>query len=161
MLRAEEEARMYRRQVERLISDGVAHPVPVPVPNPPAGKVDREPLFERFRKQHPPTFEGSTDPLVGEQWMDVITSMFVFMKIEGTDRMACASYVLREDARIWWVVTSQIRDVSTMSWEQFQEVFNQRYFSDMARKSKRNEFVCTIQGKLTVVEYAQTFEGLA
>ena len=30
----------------------------------------------------------------------------------------------------------------------------------MVRKSKRDEFVGLIQGKLTVVEYAQTFEGL-
>ena len=117
MLRAEEEARMYKRQVERLTSDAVAQPVPALVPIPLAGEVDREPLFERFQKQHPPTFEGSTDPLVVEQWMNDITSMFDFMKIEGTDRVACATYMLREDARIWWAEASQIRDVSTMSWE--------------------------------------------
>ena len=54
MLRAEEEARMYRCQVERLTFDGVAQPVPALVPIPSAGKVDRKPLFERFQKQHPP-----------------------------------------------------------------------------------------------------------
>ena len=48
-----------------------------------------------------------------------------------------------------------------MSWVQFQEVFKQRYFSDVVRKSKRDKFVVSIQGKLTVAEYAQTFEGLA
>ena len=55
--------------------------------------------------------------------MDVITSMFDFMKIEGTEIVACVSHMLREDARNWWAVGSQIRDVSTMSWEQLQEVF--------------------------------------
>ena len=114
---------MYKRQVERLTSDAVAQPVPALVPIPLAGEVDREPLFERFQKQHPPIFGGSTDALVAEQWMDAITSMLDFMKIEGVDRVACASLLLREDARIWWAVTSQIRDVSTMSWEQFQGVF--------------------------------------
>ena len=86
MLRAEEEARMYKLQVERLTSDAVAQLVPAPVPIPLAGEVDREPLFERFQKQHPPIFEGSTDALVAEQWMDVITSIFDFMKIEGADK---------------------------------------------------------------------------
>ena len=43
-----------------------------------------------------------------------------------------------------------------MSGEQFQEVFKQRYFSDVVRKSKRGEFVGLIQGKLNVAEYAQT-----
>lgn len=78
-----------------------------------------------FQIHHPSTFQGSTDPFMAEQWMDVITSMLYFIKIEGTDRVTCASHMLREDARIWWAVTSQIRDVSTMSWEQFQEVFKQ------------------------------------
>lgn len=40
MLRTEEEARMYKRQVERLTSDAVAQPVPALVPIPLAGEVD-------------------------------------------------------------------------------------------------------------------------
>ena len=93
--------------------------------------------------------------------MDDITSMCDFMKIGGTDRVACATFMLREDARTWWAVTSQIRDVSTMSWEQFQEVFNRRYFSDVVRKSKRDELIGLIQDKLIVAEYAHTFDRLA
>ena len=161
MFRAEEEARMYKRQVERLTFDAAAQPVPALVPIPLAGEVDREPLFERFQKQHPPTFEGSTDPLVAEQWMDDITSMCEVMKIEGADRVACATHMLREDARIWWAMTSQIRDVSTMSWEQFQGVFTQRYFNDEVRKSKRDELIGLIQGRLTVAEYVHAFDRLA
>lgn len=89
---------------------------------PPVGEVNWSPLFERFRKQHPPTFEGSTDPLMAEQWMDLITSILDFMRVEGNDKVACASYMLRSDAKIWWGVISYIRDVGTMSWEQFQRV---------------------------------------
>ena len=48
-----------------------------------------------------------------------------------------------------------------MSWEQFQEVFNQKYFRDVVRKSKRDELIGLIQGKLTVAEYAHTFDRLA
>ena len=29
------------------------------------------------------------------------------MKVEGNDRVACASHMLREDARIWWGVVGQ------------------------------------------------------
>ena len=161
MLRAEEESRMYRRQIERLTTDAVAPPVPAPVPVPPAGEVNREPLFERFRKQHPPTFEGSTDPLVAEQWMDLITSTLDFMGVIGNDRVSCASYMLRDDARIWWGVVSQIRDVRAMTWEQFQCLFNEKYFSDVIRSSKMEEFVSLAQGKMTVSEYAQVFDRLS
>ena len=47
-----------------------------------------EPLYERFRKQHPPTFEGSSDPLVAEEWLELITSTLNFMGVEGNDRVA-------------------------------------------------------------------------
>ena len=124
-------------------------------------EVNREPLFERFRKQHPPTFEGGTDPLMAEQWMDLISSTLDFMGVEGNDRVACASYMLRSDARIWWGVVGQMQDVKLMTWEQFQEAFNEKYFSDVVRSSKIEEFVNLVQGKMTVTEYAQVFDRLA
>ena len=67
LLRAEEDARRYRRQAERQIPEAVVPPVQSPAPVLPVIVGNREPLFERFKKQHPPTFEGSTDPLVAEQ----------------------------------------------------------------------------------------------
>ena len=101
LLRAEEDARVYMRQAERQVPEAVVPPVQLPTPIPPVAEVNREPLFERFRKQHPPTFEGSTDPLVAEQWMDLIASILDFMGVVGNDRVTCASYMLKGDARIW------------------------------------------------------------
>ena len=66
LLRVEEAARRYRRQAERQILEAVVPPVQPPAPVLPVVVGNREPLFKRFRKQHPPTFEGSTDPLVAE-----------------------------------------------------------------------------------------------
>ena len=84
MLRDEEELRMTRRQAA-----------------PPARDANREPLYERFRKHHPPTFEGGTDLLKVEQWLDLLTSILEFMGVEGNDRVGCVSHMLRDGARIW------------------------------------------------------------
>ena len=65
-----------------------------------------EPLYERFRKQHPPTFEGGPDPLRAEQWMNMISSILDFMRVVGNERVAYASYMFREDARFWWDVVT-------------------------------------------------------
>ena len=65
MLQAEE-AHSYRRLAERQVPEVVAPPVQAPSPVPLVGEVNREPLFERFQKQHPPSFEGNTDPLLAE-----------------------------------------------------------------------------------------------
>lgn len=121
----------------------------------------KEPLYERFRKQHPPTFDGSTDPLKAEQWLDMLSSILMFMGIEGNDRVACAVHTFRDDARIWWGVVTQIRDEETMTWEEFREVFYEKYLNDTVRGAKTEEFVGLVQGKLTVTEYVQTFDRLA
>ena len=81
MLRAEEEARKYRLQAERQVSRVVAPQVQAPAPAPPEAEVNRKPLLEMLQNHHPPTFEGSTDPFIAEQWMDVITSMLTLLKL--------------------------------------------------------------------------------
>ena len=63
-----------------------------------------EPLYERFRRQHPPKIEGGPNPLKVEEWMSMMTSILDFMRVVGNERVACASYMFREDARIWWDV---------------------------------------------------------
>ena len=37
------------------------------------------------------------------------------MRVEGNERVAYASYMLREDDRIWWDVVSQRKDVAVMT----------------------------------------------
>ena len=96
--------------------------VPVVQPVDVGNKV--EPLYERFRKQQPPIFEGGPDPLKAEKWMTMITTILDFMRVKGHNRVACATYMLREDARIWWEVASQTRDVTTLSWEGFKDLFS-------------------------------------
>ena len=56
MLRAQEEARMYRRQAPPPVLGSEVPPVQAPVAAPPVREVNREPLYECFRKQHTPTF---------------------------------------------------------------------------------------------------------
>ena len=100
MLRAKEELRTYRRQVPPPVPVAEVPPVQAPVAAPPAIEVNREPLYKRFRKQHPPTFEGDTNSLKAQQWLDLLTSIVDFMGVEGNDRVACASHMLKNDACI-------------------------------------------------------------
>lgn len=84
-----------------------------------------ESLFDRFRKQKPSMFEGSIDPIVTEEWLELITSTLKFMGVEGSDRVAYASHMLRGSAHILWGIVAQTRDIEMMSWEDFTEVFNE------------------------------------
>ena len=50
------------------------------------------------------------------------------MRVVGSERVACASYMFREDARIWWDVVTQRKNVAVMTWEEFRNIFNEKYY---------------------------------
>ena len=58
-------------------------------------------------------------------------------------------------------MASQTRDVTTLSWEGFRDLFSQKYYNVAVRAAKVNEFVSLVQGNMTVTEYALKFDRLA
>ena len=61
--------------------------------------------------------------------------MLDYMEIEGHERVACAIQLLKDDAHIWWGVVTQLKNVHTMSWAEFQKVFGERYFSNAFKET--------------------------
>ncbi|KAL5547237.1 hypothetical protein UlMin_006924 [Ulmus minor] len=120
-----------------------------------------EPLYERFRKQGPPTFEGSNDPLAAEEWLCNIERILDFMKLSDQERIMCATYKLTKDARYWWEVTGQTKDLETLSWTEFVQMFNRKYFNPTMLLSKEAEFNNIQQGNMTVDEAVLRFDRLA
>ena len=92
--------------------------------------------------------------------MCMISSILDSMGLVGHNRMICATYVLRDDARTWWEVVSQTRDTAVMDWKEFRQLFNERYYCDVAKTAKMNEFLNLVQGKASVSEYVNKFNGL-
>ncbi|KAM6570310.1 hypothetical protein CsatB_018295 [Cannabis sativa] len=161
--RQDEELRQLRRQPEppvQIRQDAENRDPPAAVVYP-ATEARHELLAERFRKQHPPEFEGGIDPVVAEEWISRIESILQMLRVDGNDRVKCASYMLRKDARIWWEVVEQTKDVDTMNWNDFKRVFNEKYYNSAVLAAKVDEFTGLVQGSLTVTEYAQKFDRLA
>lgn len=116
---------------------------------------------ERFNRLHPPTFNGQlADPAVAEEWIRKIEDLFEYAKIEGRDRIICATFMLENDARFWWDTIKASRDVREMTWNDFKEVFNNKYFSQTVRTAKMVEFV-QLRQTGTVEEYIRRFETLS
>ncbi|KZV16223.1 hypothetical protein F511_11128 [Dorcoceras hygrometricum] len=57
---------------------------------------------EKFRRQKPKEFSGTTDPLIAESWIKSMEVIFEYLQLSDLDRPRCAIYMLREDAMIWW-----------------------------------------------------------
>ncbi|XP_062113420.1 uncharacterized protein LOC133824540 [Humulus lupulus] len=123
--------------------------------------IDMQEDMRRFRKQHPSVLKGNADPLNVEQWMSMMGSTLYFMRVEGNKRVACETHMLRDDARIWWEVISQERDVTAMTWAEFQQAFNDKYYNHPVQASKVDEFATLSQRNMTVPKYALKFEKIA
>ena len=47
-----------------------------------------EPVYERFRKQKPPTFDGNVDPAAAEKWLKKIQQICSYMQLTDTEKVA-------------------------------------------------------------------------
>ncbi|GMN74374.1 hypothetical protein TIFTF001_052362 [Ficus carica] len=68
-------------------------------------------LYERFRRMKAPEFEGTTDPIAADNWLIDIQVILNFMRLTEQEKVLCASFALKKDARHWWMTVQMRRDV--------------------------------------------------
>ncbi|KAL5554266.1 hypothetical protein UlMin_041667 [Ulmus minor] len=126
-------------------------------------KYESEPEIEqpRFRRMKPDEFEGSSDPLVAEEWISSIQTILDFMHLNEREKVLCATYVLKKDARYWWETVKMRRNVQDMTWDEFIVEFNQKYYNRMAMRAQQNKFINIKQGSMSVTEAVRKFDQLA
>ncbi|XP_028069699.1 uncharacterized protein LOC114272237 [Camellia sinensis] len=123
---------------------------------------ERTRLFSEFRKQRPLKFAGVQDPKVAENWLWQIEKMLDTMGItEASDRIALAIFKLDDEADHWWELIKNTRDIASLSWNQFRELFQNKYFPNTICRERVKEFQNLEQGNMTVTQYAAKFEELA
>ncbi|KAL5538128.1 hypothetical protein UlMin_046157 [Ulmus minor] len=137
----------------------IEQPVPPRAPEHPV--IQQEPLYERFRRMKPDEFEGSSNPLVAEEWLSSIQTILDFMHLNEREKVLCATYVLKKDARYWWETVKMRRNVQDMTWDEFIAEFNQKYYNRMAMRAQQNEFINIKQGSMSVTEAVRKFDQLA
>ena len=67
----------------------------------------------------PAEFAGSTDHLEVEEWISSMETILDFMQLNDQERVACASFMLKKDARHWWATVKLTRNVEAMTWADF------------------------------------------
>ena len=109
----------------------------------------------------PPSFEGSTNPLDVEEWLSTMESILDFMELKDDEKIVCAAYVLRKEARYWWEAVKTRRNVQEMTWADFVYEFNKKVFNPTALSAQQTEFLNFKQDNMTVAEAVRKFERLA
>ena len=109
----------------------------------------------------PPLFEGSVNPLDAEEWLSTMETILDFMELRDDEKIICATYVLRKEARYWWDAVKTRRNIREMTWTDFVYEFNKKFFNPTALSAQQTEFLNFKQDNLTVAEAVRKFERLA
>ncbi|KAL5574031.1 hypothetical protein UlMin_023628 [Ulmus minor] len=83
------------------------------------------------------------------------------MRLNDHERVLCAIYMLRKNARFWWDVVKQTLNAEALVWEEFKAVFNCKYFHPTVLQGKVEEFNNLRQGNMSVTEAIKRFDQLA
>ncbi|KZV35561.1 hypothetical protein F511_33357 [Dorcoceras hygrometricum] len=82
------------------------------------GKSHEEDVPERFRKQGPKEFAGTIGPLVAEEWIRSMETIYDYMGLEDVDRVRCAIFMLKGDTALWWKGAVVGMYLESLSWEE-------------------------------------------
>ena len=114
-------------------------------------------VVERFRHQRPLTFSGSTDLIQADNWVRETEMAFELMTCSETQKVICASHMLRDSAMHWWDFTKRAHSTAEnpLTWTRFKELFNDKYFPLSMRSAKEVEFLHLKQRSLSLMEYGR------
>ena len=118
--------------------------------------------LQRFMAYHPPAFGGGGDPMVADHWFRHFERVFEAMEITfDTTRIRLIAFQLEGESQVWWDWVKVSRDMETMTWGEFQELFMNKIFPASVRHAKVREFLELKHGNMTVLEYVAKFIELA
>ena len=113
-------------------------------------------LFKSFKAMDPPHFSGTKGEDEAESWLKKLKKIFTILEVADHDKLRLATFMLSEEAQNWWESTERVLTAApdhadtVITWAQFEEVFNEKYFSQFYQGEKRREFMLLEQGSLSV-----------
>ena len=82
------------------------------------------------------------------------------MELSDREKIQCATFLLKKEARYWWRTVKERTDVPSMTWEEFITEFNLKYFNSEIVRAQQTKFFNLKQGQMTVAEIVRKFERL-
>ena len=80
--------------------------------------------LKRFIAHHPPSFRGGGDPMVADHWFRQVERVLEAMRITSdATRIRLATFKLEGESKICWDWAKVSRDLETMTWGDFRELF--------------------------------------
>src|SRR5262249_42899522 len=111
-----------------------------------------EAVLDRFRRLGPPSFKEESDPDVAGGWIRVVERIFRAIRCTEEEKVELAIFTLQDDADAWWDSTFRtiFQNRAGITWEEFLEVFREKYFPRHIRDQRVQEFLSLSQGSMSV-----------
>ncbi|XP_012845392.1 PREDICTED: activity-regulated cytoskeleton-associated protein-like [Erythranthe guttata] len=107
---------------------------------------------------NPTEVDGGIDPAVAEEWIKSLEVIYDYMQMANRDRVHCAIFLLRNEARHWWEGIKEGTNLKNLQWSEFKVQLFEKYFSKDLRAHKLKESLELRQGDLPMIEYIRRFE---
>ena len=99
---------------------------------------------------------------MADHWFMQVEKVLEAMEITSNmAKIRLAAFQLEGEAQVWWNWVKTSRDLETMTWAEFHELFMGKYFLATTRHAKAQEFLELRQGTMIVLEYVDKFTELA
>eukprot|EP00253_Pinus_taeda_P018243 PITA_18243 len=124
-------------------------------------KKQRMELQGEFRKIKPPHFDGEQEE-AAEAWLINMNKYFQLYEYDHNLKARLAIFQLQGKATLWWEEVKIVKGVNeqTITWDNFQRYFKERYLTERFYDEKAKEFHDLRLGQQTMDEFITRFTSL-
>eukprot|EP00253_Pinus_taeda_P006325 PITA_06325 len=124
-------------------------------------KRQRVELQGEFRKIKPPHFDGEQEE-AAEAWLINMNKYFHLYEYDHNLKARLAIFQLQGKATLWWEEVKIVKGVTeqTITWDNFQKYFKERYLTERFYDEKAREFHDLRLGQQTMDEFITRFTSL-
>eukprot|EP00253_Pinus_taeda_P009062 PITA_09062 len=124
-------------------------------------KRQRVELQGEFRKIKPPHFDGEQEEAT-EAWLINMNKYFQLYEYDHNLKARLAIFQLQGKATLWWEEVKIVKGVTkqTVTWDNFQKYFKERYLTERFYDEKAREFHDLRLGQQTMDEFITRFTSL-
>ena len=87
--------------------------------------------------------------------------ILVGLDIPEERKVSLVADMLVDKANFWWESMKRVYDIDVMTWKEFERLFLDIYFGEVAKHAKRMEFEHLIHRTMLVLEYESRFLELS
>ena len=74
-----------------------------------------EPIYSLPSQHTPHKFKGTKDPLMADDWTKQVESTMDLFSMTDREKVRYASFLMRGEARVWWDLVKETRNVDLMT----------------------------------------------